>query len=48
MINDFKINIKSTADYYVGFIEDGKLNICKVENICVNNDEKVFIVSFLM
>jgi len=44
VINDFKINIKSTADCFIGFIKDGQLNICKVENICMNNNEKVFIV----
>lgn len=46
IINDFKINIKSTADCYIGFIQDGKLTICKVENICVNNNEKLLIVKF--
>jgi len=46
VINDFKINIKSTADCFIGFIKYGQLCICRVENICVNNNEKVFIVKF--
>lgn len=46
ILNDFKINIKSNADCYIGFIEEGKPRICKVENICMNNNEKVFIVRF--
>jgi len=44
IVNDFKINIKSNADCYIGFIEESKLHICKVENICMNNNEKFFIV----
>jgi len=46
IINDFKINIKSTVDCYIGFIENGKLHISKVENICMNNNEKIFILRF--
>jgi len=44
IVNYIKINIKSTADCYIGFIEEGQLHICKVENICMNNNEKLFIV----
>lgn len=47
IIKDFKINIKSTAGCYIGFIEDEQLNICKLENICMNNNKKVFIAEGL-
>lgn len=47
-INDIKINITSISDCYIGFEELGKLNICKVVNICKNiraDNEIVFVVN---
>lgn len=33
LMNNFKINIASISDCYIGFENEGKLNICKVFNI---------------
>jgi len=45
-INDIKISITSISDCYIGFEEQGKLNICKVVNICKNirNDNDIVFV----
>jgi len=46
IIDDFKIDTKSIANCYIGFIKENKLLICKVENICRNDHENVLIVKF--
>jgi len=46
IIDNFKIDTKSIANCYIGFVKDNQLNICKVENICKNDHESVLIVKF--
>jgi len=47
VINKIKISVSSISDCYIGFEKQGKLNICKVVNICRNDrneNDIVFIV----
>lgn len=47
IINKIKISASSISDCYIGFEKQGKLNICKVINICRNDrseNDIVFIV----
>lgn len=42
--NNIKINIKSSADIYIGYCLDGRLNIFKILNICCDKSKvKVFV-----
>jgi hypothetical protein len=42
--NNIKINIKSSADIYIGYSVDGRLNIFKILNICCDKSKaKVFV-----
>lgn len=45
-INNFKIDIKSIASCYIGFIKEKQLYMCKVVNICFINSVNVLIVKF--
>lgn len=45
IVNDIKINVQSISNCYIVFINQDQLEICKVINICKNNDENVFIVN---
>lgn len=43
IINNFKINTQ-VYDCYIVFIKDKLFPISKVENICLNNHENMFVV----
>lgn len=44
IMNNFKININSSSNCYIGFKCREKLNICKVENISSKSSKNVLIV----
>lgn len=44
ILNNFKINITSISNCYVGYTDQNKLNICKVENICKNSSKNVVLI----
>lgn len=44
MINDFKINITSNSNCYIGYKVEEKPVICKIYNICKNNNNVIFII----
>lgn len=46
-LNNFKINIRVISECFIGFKHQGKLSICKVENIiCCKDSKNILLVKY--